>query len=283
MNKELLGKIEAFFLMPLILIYYVLLSKRVINLIISDICVSEMPKVSFWSFAYNFSIHEDFRSTVYIRLGWKRIFVSWMKPGAKCFYNLTKHYGDSLFIQHGFATVVYAKSVGHHFFVNQQVTIGFGDDGNPTIGNYVSVRAGIVAKLKADAEQRTAQLRSIVEQMMTKQGVAIGTADDMWKFLAKGDFTVSADVKAQAQADIADDGYWGVEQTSDRILDFAKALSGDDPDKADAMLEAFKKGFEQATKAWGDKLPDISQRTYDAVVEKFNKWKNGTEDASTEA
>ena len=118
---------------------------------------------------------------------------------------------------------------------------------------------------------------------MTKQGVAIGTADDMWKFLAKGDFTVSADVKAQAQADIADDGYWGVEQTSDRILDFAKALSGDNPDKADAMLEAFKKGFEQATKAWGDKLPDISQRTYDAVVEKFNKWKNGTEDASTEA
>lgn len=103
--------------------------------------------------------------------------------------------------------------------------------------------AAIVAKLKADAEQRTAQLRSIVEQMMTKQGVAIGTADDMWKFLAKGDFTVSADVKAQAQADIADDGYWGVEQTSDRILDFAKALSGDDPDKADAMLEAFKKRF----------------------------------------
>ena len=143
--------------------------------------------------------------------------------------------------------------------------------------------AAIVAKLKADAEQRTAQLRSIVEQMMTKQGVAIGTADDMLKFLAKGDFTVSADVKAQAQADIADDGYWGVEQTSDRILDFAKALSGDDPDKADAMLEAFKKGFEQATKAWGDKLPDISQTTYDAVVEKFNKWKNGTEDASTEA
>ena len=140
-----------------------------------------------------------------------------------------------------------------------------------------------IAKMKADADARTEQLRSLVEKMMTKQGVAIGTADSMWSFLAKGDFTVSADVKAQAQADIADDGYWGVEQTSDRILDFAKALSGDDPDKADAMLEAFKKGFEQATKAWGDKLPDISQRTYDAVVEKFNKWKNGTEDASTEA
>lgn len=137
--------------------------------------------------------------------------------------------------------------------------------------------AAIVAKLKADAEQRTAQLRSIVEQMMTKQGVAIGTADDMWKFLAKGDFTVSADVKAQAQADIAEDGYWGINQTSDRILDFAKALSGGDPEKAESMLEAFKKGFEQATKAWGDELPEISQKTYDAVVEKFNNWKNGTD------
>lgn len=143
--------------------------------------------------------------------------------------------------------------------------------------------AAIVAKLKADAEQRTAQLRGIVEQMMQKQGVAIGNADSMWRFLAKGDFTVSADVKAQAQADIAEDGYWGVEQTSDRIVDFAKALSGGDADKADEMIAAFKKGFEQATKSWGDKLPDISQRTYDAVMEKFNQWKNGTETSGTEA
>jgi len=132
----------------------------------------------------------------------------------------------------------------------------------------------LIEKMKADAEARTAQLRSIVEQMMTKQGVAIGTADDMWKFLAKGEFTVSADVKAQAQADIAEDGYWGVEQTSDRIVDFAKALSGGDPDKADEMLEAFKEGFKQATEAWGDELPEISQKTYDAVLEKIEAWKN---------
>lgn len=140
----------------------------------------------------------------------------------------------------------------------------------------------LVEKLKADAEQRTAQLRSLVEKMMTKQGEAIGTADDMWRFLAKGDFTVDAATKAQAEKDIAEDGYWGVEQTSDRILDFAKALSGNDPEKADLLLDAFKKGFEEATKTWGDKLPDISQRTYDAVVEKFDNWKNGTEDATTE-
>lgn len=143
--------------------------------------------------------------------------------------------------------------------------------------------AAIVAKLKADAEERTAQLKSIVEKLISKQGQTIGTADDdMWKFLAKGDFEVDAETKAQAQADIADDGYWGVEQTSDRILDFAKALAGDDADKADELLEAFKKGFEEATKSWGDDLPDISQRTYDAVVKKFEAWKNGTEDETEE-
>ena len=132
----------------------------------------------------------------------------------------------------------------------------------------------IIAKLKADADARTAQLRSIVEQMMTKQGTAYANANDMWKFLAKGDFTVSADVKAQAEADIAEDGYWGVEQTSDRILDFAKALGNNDPEKAEEMLEAFKEGYKQAEEIWGDELPEISQKTYDAVLAKFEAWKN---------
>lgn len=142
----------------------------------------------------------------------------------------------------------------------------------------------MVAKLKADAEQRTSQLRSLVEKMMTKQGTAIANADSMWSFLADGNFTVDEETQKQAQADIAEDGYWGVEQTSDRILDFAKALSGNDPEKADLLIDAFKKGFEDATKSWGKDLPDISQRTYDAVLEKFNKWKNGstTETAGTE-
>ena len=48
----------------------------------------------------------------------------------------------------------------------------------------------MVAKLKADAEQRTSQLRSLVEKMMTKQGTAIANADSMWSFLADGNFTV---------------------------------------------------------------------------------------------
>ena len=130
----------------------------------------------------------------------------------------------------------------------------------------------LINQLKADAEARTAQLKSLVEKLISGQGNAIGKADDIWSFLRNGDFTVDAATKAQAEADIAEDGYWGVEQTSDRILDFAKALTGGDRDKIEEMREAFKKGFKQATQTWGDKLPEISQKTYDATMKKFDDW-----------
>lgn len=129
----------------------------------------------------------------------------------------------------------------------------------------------LVAKMKADAEAQTAQLRSLVEQLMLKQSTSYANANDIWSFLREGNFTVDPATKAQAQADIAEDGYWGVNQTSDRIIDFANALTGGDPDKIEDMREAFKKGYEQAQETWGGELPEISQKTYDAVMEKFDK------------
>ncbi|MBR5377416.1 MAG: hypothetical protein IK139_09060 [Lachnospiraceae bacterium] len=151
------------------------------------------------------------------------------------------------------------------------------DAENKTDGIY-SDRTQIIAKMKADAARQTENLRSIVEKLMLGQSKAytIATDDDenMWRFLASGQFEVDAETKAQAQADIAEDGYWGVEQTSDRILDFAKALAGNDSGKAQELLDAFKKGYEQAEKTWGGKLPDISKRTYEAVEKKFNDWMN---------
>ncbi|MDE6387877.1 MAG: hypothetical protein K2L82_08750 [Lachnospiraceae bacterium] len=129
----------------------------------------------------------------------------------------------------------------------------------------------LVNKMKADAEAHAQQLQSIVEQLMTKQGQTFNSANGIWSILAGGNLKVDAATQAQAKKDIADDGYWGVEQTSDRIIDFATALTGGDPDKIEEMREAFKKGYKQAEKTWGGQLPDISQRTYDAVMEKFDK------------
>lgn len=128
----------------------------------------------------------------------------------------------------------------------------------------------MINKLKADADARTSQLRSLVEQLMGKQANTYGTANNMWQFLKSGNYTVDAATQAQAQADIAEDGYWGVNQTSDRIISFATALTGGDPDKIEEMRAAFQKGYEKAEKTWGGSLPDISRKTYDAVMQKFD-------------
>ena len=146
-----------------------------------------------------------------------------------------------------------------------------------TLKNNAVDREAIIAQMKADTEARMNQLTDLVKKMMTDQGKAFSIAsenEDIWTFLASGDYTVTEAAKLQAQEDISEDGYWGVEQTSDRILDFAKALSGGDVSKADELLDAFKKGYEQATGAWGKELPDISKETYKAVEEKFEAWKN---------
>lgn len=131
----------------------------------------------------------------------------------------------------------------------------------------------LIAKLKADQENRQQQLQNIVTQLMTKQGQTYNSANGIWSILAGGNLEVDPVTQAQAQKDIAEDGYWGVEQTSDRIIDFATALTGGDPDKIEEMREAFKKGYKQAENTWGGNLPEISQKTYDAVMEKFDKLK----------
>lgn len=128
----------------------------------------------------------------------------------------------------------------------------------------------LVQQLKADADARISQLRSLVEKLISGQADSYGKANDIWSFLREGNFTVDPATKAQAQEDISEDGYWGVKQTSQRILDFATALTGGDPSKIEEMRSAFQKGYKQAEKTWGGKLPDISQQTYDAVMKGFD-------------
>lgn len=136
----------------------------------------------------------------------------------------------------------------------------------------------IVAQLKADAEQRTSKLRSLVESMILKQNHTFQTSNltdsKMYEMLRKGQIEVSPEVRAQAQADIAEDGYWGVEQTSERLFSFAKAISGGDTTKVETLIKAMEKGFKLATKSWGDDLPDICKKTLNSATEKLRNWAN---------
>ena len=125
-------------------------------------------------------------------------------------------------------------------------------------------------RLKADAEERTAQLRGLVEKLLLKQGGTFENAQGLANLYRK--LEVDEETRAQAQEDISEDGYWGVEQTSDRIVSFAKALAGDNLELAQQMLEAVKEGFKQASEEWGEDLPEISNKTMDATFKKLDEW-----------
>lgn len=130
-----------------------------------------------------------------------------------------------------------------------------------------------IERLKADAEARNAQLRSLVEKMFLEQGKTLLAGDNIYEMLRTGKVNVDQETAQKAQQEISEEGYYGVEQTSERLVSFAKALSGNDPEKADMLMDAVKKGFEQATKAWGGELPDICKKTLDTTLEKLTKWK----------
>lgn len=133
--------------------------------------------------------------------------------------------------------------------------------------------ADMINKLKQDAELHTQQLQNIVDQLLSKQAGVAYNANSGLKSLYEA-LEVDGATRLQAQKDIAEDGYWGVDQTSSRIFDFAMALSGGDPDQMEKMKDAFLKGYDKATAAWGDKLPDICKDTYDAVLKKFEDYAN---------
>ena len=138
-----------------------------------------------------------------------------------------------------------------------------------------SDRAALVQQLKQDQENRQQSLISLVHDMMNGQAksYSLATGDDsIWRLLSSGTFTVDAATKAQAQADIAEDGYWGIAQTSQRLFDFASALAGDDVEKMQKMQQAMEKGFKQATAAWGKSLPEISQKTLEAANKLFEDY-----------
>ena len=143
-----------------------------------------------------------------------------------------------------------------------------------------SERSSLVAKLQADQEARQSQLTSMVQKLFNTQANKYGQSTDMWKFLASGKFTVDAATKSQAQADISEDGYYGVKKTSERMFEFAMALTGGDVDKMKEMQSAVEKGYKQAEKTWGGKLPDISKQTLDATNKMFEDYYKQQESAS---
>ncbi len=142
-------------------------------------------------------------------------------------------------------------------------------DATDSKSNKMTDYSSIVSSMKQELASHNQQLQNLVNELLGKQAKKYTTLADLFKNITADPATV-----AQAQKDIGEDGYWGIEQTSDRLVSMAQALSGGDATKADEMIAAIKKGFDQATEAWGDKLPDICQKTIDSAVDKMTQWRD---------
>lgn len=113
-------------------------------------------------------------------------------------------------------------------------------------------------------------LRGLVLNIFKEQGLD-------YKFqTTDGEIDLETLTPEKAQELVADDGYFGVEKTAERIFNFAVGIAGGDPARLDAIKEGVDKGFQEALKAFGGELPQISYDTYDTVMNKLDDWAEKT-------
>ena len=100
-----------------------------------------------WSLYNLFVGGGSFRDIYYMRIGQLNKLFKWWLPGETlCGIYATKRdfIGGGLRIQHGWAMVLDAESVGENLWINQCVTVGYRGNGHPTIGNNVRIGTGAV-------------------------------------------------------------------------------------------------------------------------------------------
>lgn len=121
-------------------------------------------------------------------------------------------------------------------------------------------------KLDGEIGSRFRMLQDLVANLLKEQGI------DTKVMVGETEIDITDLSPEDAQELVADDGYFGVEQTSERIFQFAVGVAGGDPSRIDAIKEGVDNGFQEALDAFGGWLPEISYDTYDAVMEKLDNW-----------
>ena len=116
-------------------------------------------------------------------------------------------------------------------------------------------------------------IRKLVQAML---GKADASGQGFWAVRTQRHFKLSEEDRAQALEMISEDGFFGVKQTTARIMDFAKALVGENAseDQINNMRDAVQKGFDEVARLFGgfDNLPDVTKQTYDAIMKAFDEW-----------
>lgn len=142
-------------------------------------------------------------------------------------------------------------------------------------------RESIIEQLKSAEEQRVKAFEETIKSMLAKQGETVNLT-----FRGKK-LHVTEEQRLAAEKAISEGGEYSVENVTDRIMNMAKALAGDDPTKIDTLQNAVIKGFEKAAGVLGRKkdlsdMPDITRQTYDKVMNAFSDWKKSYNTNSAE-
>jgi hypothetical protein len=79
-----------------------------------------------------------------------------------------------------------------------------------------------------------------------------------------------------AQKLIGENGFFGVRQTTDRIMSFARGMVGDNASAEDIaiMRAAVQEGFDQVARMFGGfhNLPQVTRDTHAAIMREFDAW-----------
>ncbi|KAF2956110.1 hypothetical protein [Marinitoga sp. 38H-ov] len=70
-------------------------------------------------------------------------------------------------------------------------------------------------------------------------------------------------------------GKWSPENVSDRVIEFAKSISNGDKSKIELLKNSVKEGFDNVKGLMGGTLPEVSEKTYNLVMKKFESWEKG--------
>ena len=157
-----------------------------------------------------------------------------------------------------------------------------------------------IAKLKAESERQINSFKKMLNDMLATQAdkngaKAEGEVSEDGQSITLADGTVinvnlNLNLNVNYQLNIgtdtgvsAADDYWGAEQTSQRLFDFAKALAGDNKELFETLRGAVQDGFSAVEGIFGGKgtLPQVSYDTYDLTMKKFDDYLYGEKETET--
>jgi len=141
-------------------------------------------------------------------------------------------------------------------------------------------------KLWNMAEAQHASMRRMVESII---GGGVGGAEGnphgqaFWAMAGGGnsaDFRVDEATQAKAIELTGEDGYYGIKKTTERIMDFARAMGGEGASEQtiENLRKGVQQGFDAVAKLFGgfDKLPELTRDTYDSIMKEFDSWIAGS-------